>query len=142
MSVRSDRMVRFSRERIASAVRGISVRQVRLACGMILFAYLLSHFLNHALGNISIDALATGVHYHGAFWQFLPVAIVFYGAALVHTGLGVWAFYERRQFRWKGTGPLRFGFGFPIPRLFIAPFPGVRFVLTFFDHQNLYPKRR
>ena len=39
-------------------VRGISVRQVRLACGLVLFAYLVSHFVNHALGNVSTDALA------------------------------------------------------------------------------------
>src|SRR4051794_6313885 len=140
MSVRSDRMARFSRERIASAVRGISVRQVRLACGMILFAYLVSHFLNHALGNISIDALATGVHYHGAFWQFLPVAIVFYGAALVHTGLGVWAFYERRQFRWKAIEPLQLVLGLTIPALVIAHIAGVRLGQTLFEQQKLYPQ--
>jgi hypothetical protein len=68
--------------------------------------FLVSHFLNHALGNISMDALAAGVWYHTAFWQFLPVAIVFYTAALVHAGLGIWALYERRQFRWKAIEPL------------------------------------
>ena len=59
-----------------------------------LFAYLVSHFLNHALGNISMDALATGLYYHTLFWQFPPVAIVFYAAALVHSGLGIWALYR------------------------------------------------
>ena len=48
-------------------IRGIGVRQIRLACGLVLFAYLVSHFLNHALGNISMDALAAGVWYHTAF---------------------------------------------------------------------------
>jgi adenylate cyclase len=41
--------------------RGIGIRQVRLACGIVLFAYLISHVLNHALGSISLDALAVGV---------------------------------------------------------------------------------
>ena len=76
--------------RLRRLIRGVSLRQVRLVCGLVLFAYLISHFLNHALGNISMDALAAGVHYHIMFWQFLPVAMVFYGAALVHAGLGVW----------------------------------------------------
>src|SRR3954447_22671435 len=138
MSVRSDRMARFSRERIASAVRGISVRQVRLACGMILFAYLVSHFLNHALGNISIDALATGLQYHVMFWQFLPVAITFYTAALVHAGLGIWAFYERRQFRWKAIEPLQLVLGLSIPALIIAHIVGVRLGQTLFGHEKLY----
>jgi len=83
-------MTPFSQEQIAKFIRGISVRQVRLGCGLVLFAYLVSHFLNHALGNISMDALATGVYYHAGFWQFLPVAVLFYTAALVHTGLGIW----------------------------------------------------
>ena len=32
---------------------GIGVRQVRLACGLVMFSYIFSHFFNHALGNIS-----------------------------------------------------------------------------------------
>jgi adenylate cyclase len=95
MTIRSDRMIPLSLEQLSNFIRGISVRQVRLACGLVLFAYLVSHFLNHALGNISMDALAAGVWYHTAFWQFLPVAITFYAAVLVHTGLGIWALYDR-----------------------------------------------
>src|ERR1700694_3980907 len=102
MSIWWDRMASFSQEQPTKFIRGISVRQIRLGCGLVLFAYLVSHFLNHALGNISLDALATGVYYHMAFWQFLPVAIAFYAAALLHAGLGIWALYERRQFSGKG----------------------------------------
>src|SRR3981189_3967723 len=124
MSVRLDRMARFSQERIARFIRGISVRQVRLACGLVLFAYLISHFLNHALGNISMDALAAGVYYHVAFWQFPPVGMVFYASALVHTGLGIWALYERRQFRWKAIEPLQLVLGLSIPALVIPHLVG------------------
>lgn len=76
--------------RFSDLSRAISVRQVRLVCGVILFAYVVSHFLNHALGNISVDAMEIGVYYHMLFWQFLPVAIVFYTAALTHMGLGIY----------------------------------------------------
>src|SRR5438105_4961260 len=140
MNVRLDRMARFSQQRIAQLVRGVSVRQIRLACGVVLFAYLLSHFLNHALGNISIDALATGLQYHVMFWQFLPVAITFYTAALVHAGLGIWAFYERRQFRWKAIEPLQLVLGLTIPALVIAHIAGVRLGQTLFEQQKLYPQ--
>src|SRR5882757_2219524 len=93
-----DHMALLSREQLTNLIRGIGLRQIRLVSGTVLFAYLVSHFLNHALGNVSMEALATGVHLHTAFWQFLPVAIVFYGACLVHTALGVWALHQRRQF--------------------------------------------
>jgi adenylate cyclase len=140
MSVRSDHMAIFSKERITRLVRGISVRQIRLACGLVLFAYLVSHFLNHALGNISMDALAIGVYYHTAFWQFLPVAIVFYTAALVHAGLGIWALYERRQFRWKAIEPLQLVLGLSVPALIITHIAGVRLGHTLFGHEKLYPQ--
>jgi adenylate cyclase len=133
-------MAAFSRERLAKFIRGISLRQIRLVCGVVLFAYLVSHFLNHALGNISLDALAIGVYYHAAFWQFLPVAIAFYTAALVHTGLGISALYERRQFRWKAIEPLQLVLGLSIPALIITHIAGVRLGQTLFGHEKLYPQ--
>jgi adenylate cyclase len=42
---------------IASWLRGIGVRQVRLACGLVMFSYIFSHFFNHALGNISYSLM-------------------------------------------------------------------------------------
>jgi adenylate cyclase len=122
------------------SIRGVSLRQIRLVCGLVLYAYLISHFLNHALGNISMDALATGVHYHILFWQFPPVAIVFCGAALVHTGLGVWALYRRRQFHWKAIEPLQLVLGLSIPVLIIAHITGVRIGQSVFGHEKFYPQ--
>src|SRR6478672_11367237 len=95
------RITELNRVSLDKYIRSVGVRQIRLACGMVLFAYLLSHFVNHALGNISLDALATGVKYHTAFWKSLPIATVFYTAAVAHAGLGICALYQRRQFRWK-----------------------------------------
>jgi adenylate cyclase len=126
--------------RLTALGRGISVRQIRLVSGVVMFGYLTSHFLNHALGNISIDALDEGVYYHKTFWQFLPVAIVFYSAALVHTGLGIWAFYERRQFRWKAIEPLQLVLGLSIPALVITHIIGIRLGHTLFGHEKLYPQ--
>jgi adenylate cyclase len=140
MTFQLNRMAGFSRENIARFIRGISLRQIRLVCGMVLFGYLVSHFLNHALGNISMDALAVGVYYHAAFWQFLPVTIAFYTAALVHTGLGISAFYERRQFRWKAIEPLQLVLGLSIPALIITHIAGVRLAQTLYGHEKLYPQ--
>jgi len=140
MKIRLDRMAPFSRETLTKSIRSVSARQVRLACGLVLFSYLVSHFLNHALGNISMAALATGIHYHTAFWQFPPVAIVFYGAALIHAGLGVWALYQRRQFRWKAIEPLQLVLGLSIPALIIAHITGVRLGGALFGQEKSYPQ--
>jgi adenylate cyclase len=133
-------MTALARSQFTRTIRGVGVRQIRLVCGLVLFAYLISHFLNHALGNISLDALATGVRYHMLFWRFPPVAIVFYTAALVHGGLGIWALYQRRQFRWKAIEPLQLVLGLSIPALIIAHIAGVRLGHTLFGQDRLYPQ--
>ena len=135
-----NRMASLSPERLTTLLRGISLRQIRLASGAVLFTYLVSHFLNHALGNISLAALARGVYWHTLFWQSFPVTIVFYTACLVHTGLGIWALYERRQFRWKAIEPLQLVLGLSIPLLILVHVVGVRLGRTLFGHEKLYPQ--
>ena len=133
-------MATLSREQLAKSIRGIGLRQVRLVSGMVLFGYLVSHFLNHALGNVSMTALARGVYIHTLFWQFLPIAVVFYTACLVHAGLGIWALYERRQFKWKAMEPIQLVLGLSVPALIIAHIVGVRLGQTLFGHEKLYPQ--
>jgi adenylate cyclase len=135
-----DRMATLSRERFTTFLRGISLRQVRLVTGIILFAYVVSHFINHALGNISLDALEAGVVIHTLFWQFLPVTIVFYAACIVHTGLGIWALYERRQFRWRAIEPLQLALGLSIPMLIVSHIIGIRLGQTLYGHEKMYPQ--
>jgi adenylate cyclase len=133
-------MAESTQAQFGKFIRGISIRQIRLACGLVLFAYLVSHFVNHALGNVSMDALAAGVYFHTLFWQFLPVAVAFYAASLTHTGLGIWALYERRQFRWKAIEPLQLVLGLSIPALIITHLTGVRLGQALFGHEKLYPQ--
>jgi adenylate cyclase len=125
---------------LTKSIRGIGVRQIRIASGLVLFTYLVSHFLNHALGNISMDALAGGVYYHTLFWQFPPVGMVFYASVLIHSGLGIWALYQRRQFRWKAIEPLQLVLGLSIPALIIAHITGVRLGQTLYGQEKLYPQ--
>ncbi|MDE5465322.1 adenylate/guanylate cyclase domain-containing protein [Bradyrhizobium sp. CSS354] len=133
-------MAATASSRFSELSRAISLRQLRLVCGVILFAYVISHFLNHALGNISVDAMEIGVYYHTLFWQFLPVAIVFYTAALTHMGLGIYALYQRRQFRWRTVEPLQLVLGLSIPALVMGHVIGVRLGQTLYGHQKLYPQ--
>jgi adenylate cyclase len=134
-----DRIARF-RDRLARSVRGIGLRQVRFVSGVVLFTYLISHFLNHALGNISMEALATGVYLHTMFWQFPPVGIVFYVSILIHSSLGIWALYQRREFRWKAVEPLQLALGLSVPALVAAHIVGARLGQAMFGHEKLYPQ--
>ncbi len=66
------RITELNRVSLDNYISSVGVRQIRLAYGLVLFAYLLSHFINHALGNSSLDALATGFadSIHKPVWSF------------------------------------------------------------------------
>src|SRR3974390_681033 len=89
--------------RMRKLPRGIGIRQVRLVAGLILFSYLVSHFLNHSLGNISLEAMEYGLRFHMTLWRSWPGTLLLYPALAVHGSLGLWALYQRRPFKWKTT---------------------------------------
>src|SRR4051794_28084948 len=119
-------------------VRGIGIRQVRITCGLILFSYLLSHFSNHALGNVSYATMERGLTWHMAFWRFPPVVAAFYTAAIVHWSLGLWALYERRQFRYARPEITQLVLGLSIPFLLVSHFVGVRMQAALFGRDLVY----
>jgi adenylate cyclase len=121
-----------------SIVTAIGIRQIRLGCGLILFTYLLSHFTNHALGNISYAAMEEGLAYHMQFWRFPLVAAIFYTAAIVHWMLGLWALYRRRQFRYRGPEITQLLLGLSIPFLIVAHLVHVRVISALFDRDVYY----
>jgi len=98
-------------------VRTIGVRRIRLASGLVLFSYLLTHYTNHALGNISLAAMAAGLEYHVWLWHSLPGTLLLYTALAVHASLGLWALYERRDFRFRASEAFQMIFGLAIPLL-------------------------
>jgi adenylate cyclase len=124
--------------RLARTLRGIGPRQVRLVSGLVLFVYIVSHFVNHALGNISTDAMDVLLKYQMLFWRSWPAALVLYGAALVHTALGIWALYERRHFRWTAWEATQLVLGLSIPALILSHLVGVRLAATLYGHDKLY----
>jgi adenylate cyclase len=119
-------------------LRGVGVRQVRLACGLILFSYLLSHYFNHALGNISLDALEYGLRFHMAFWLSPIGTLLLYPAIFVHGSLGLWALYQRRYFRWKTTEIVQLTLGLLIPVMLCSHLIGERLGLSLYGLHRTY----
>lgn len=99
----------------ATWLRGIGVRQIRLITGLVMFAYIFSHFFNHALGNISYDAMETWLRYHIWFWRIPVVNDALYLAAIIHFSLGLWALYQRRHFRYSTAEITQLVLGLSIP---------------------------
>jgi adenylate cyclase len=101
--------------RIATLLRGIGVRQVRLACGLVMFSYIFSHFFNHALGNISYAVMEAWLRWHIWWWRIPLVNGTLYTAAVIHFSLGLWALYQRRHFRYTSVEIIQLVLGLSIP---------------------------
>lgn len=78
----------------------------RLWSGYILFFYVVTHLLNHALGLISLRVLETGRTWFVFVWHSPLGQAVLYGALLVHLCLALWSLYRRRSLKlsqWEWT---------------------------------------
>jgi adenylate cyclase len=94
-----------------------AVRQVRLAAAFVLLTYLVLHFLNHALGLISLDAMETGRHWFLALWRSRPGTLALYGAMTVHGVLALWLLYQRRTLRMPAWEAAQYGLGLALPAI-------------------------
>jgi adenylate cyclase len=112
---------------VAAWLRGIGVRQVRIACGLVMFAYIFSHFFNHALGNISYAAMQWWLASVHIWWWRIPVVnYTLYAAAATHFSLGLWALYQRRHFRYTTAEIAQLLLGMSVPLLLASHFGAVR----------------
>ncbi len=79
-------------------------QRLRLASGLTLFTFCLSHFLNHALGIISVEAMDKASIWHYWVWRSPLGETVLLTAALTHVTLALWRTSRRRTFkipRWE-----------------------------------------
>jgi adenylate cyclase len=109
------------------------VRKLRLYSGLVLFAYVLTHLLNHALGLVSLDAMEAGLKVFVAFWRSPPASILFYGAFLLHAILAGWAILERRHLEMSRSEAFQLVFGLSVPPLLVLHVAGTRLAALVFD---------
>jgi adenylate cyclase len=82
------------------------VGRIRLWSGYVLFFYVVTHLLNHALGLISLRVLETGRVWFVALWHNPIGQTALYGALFTHFFLALWSLYRRRALRlsaWEWT---------------------------------------
>jgi len=136
MSIVAPERARFDRTKRRPFT--LTVARLRLATGSILFAYVLGHFLNHALGNLSLAAMGRGLRVVSGFWSAPPMKAALYGAFAIHLGLGLWALYRRRPFRYRWGEALQLGLGLLIPYLLLQHIVGTRLATELYGSQPGY----
>ena len=98
----------------------------RLASGLVLFAFALTHFLNHALGHVSLDAMEQVQGVRRAVWRSWPGTILLYGAFALHAALALWKLARRRSWRMAPWEAAQIALGLAIPLMAVGHVVGTR----------------
>ncbi|MGE0004342.1 MAG: adenylate/guanylate cyclase domain-containing protein [Parvibaculaceae bacterium] len=96
-----------------------SLRQLRLWSGLVLFAFALTHLLNHAVGLVSIDAMEAVRLWRIAVTRSAPGTAILLTSFLLHFVLGVAIFISRRSLRIRPHEWVQLAFGLLIPVLLL-----------------------
>src|SRR3954463_8980792 len=110
----------------------------RLASGLVLFAFVLTHFLNHALGHVSLEAMQQGQGLRRAVWGSWPGTLLLYGAAAVHVGLALWKLIRRHTWRMPTWEAAQIALGLWIPFLAVAHGLTTRGLSAFYGVEPTY----
>src|SRR2546428_2440068 len=116
------------------------VRRLRLGAAFVLLTYVCLHFVNHALGIVSLDAMAAGRWWFLALWRSAPGTLALYGAIAVHGLLALWLLYERRTLRMPLWEAAQYGLGLALPALLVVHVVGPRIAWWRFGADDPYPR--
>ena len=94
--------------------------RVRIASGLVLFVYVLLHFLNIGFGLISLDLAEDFQGLRKAIHRSFLGSLVLYGAFLLHAGLALWRLARRRTLRVPVWEWIQVALGLLIPFLLIT----------------------
>ena len=99
------------------------IRRVRLVSGLIMFGFVVSHFLNHALGLVSLDVAEDAMWYLYRVYTSRLGSALLYGAFLAHFLLALYALWQRQTLRLSAPEAVQYALGFLIPLLGLIVFP-------------------
>jgi len=113
-------------------------RRLHLITGLILFTYVFTHFINHSLGLISLDALESGRRVFNLLWRNPVMSAALYGALLIHISLALWSIYRLRRLAMPPWEAAQILFGLAIPPLVMLHILGTRFAHEVFGVNDNY----
>jgi adenylate cyclase len=118
----------------------VRLREVRLVSGLVLAAFLLTHFGNHALGLVSLDAMEAGRRWFNLLWRSPVGTALLYGSVLAHFALALAAIYRRRTLRMPAREAAQLVFGLALPFLLVPHVTGTRIEFVLTGRDSGYPE--
>lgn len=110
----------------------------RMASGLVLFFFALTHFLNHALGLVSVEAMLEVQDIRRAVWRSLPGTVLLFSAFAVHVVLSLWKLATRRTWRMPWSEAVQILLGLSIPIFGAGHVVGTRMMHTLHGFDDNY----
>jgi adenylate cyclase len=130
--------MRFGQERHLKGLTGRAYHRLRLGSGLVLFAYVLTHNLNHALGLVSLDAIEAGRLAFLAFWRWPPAELALALALIAHFTFGLRSLYQRQSLRMPAMEWSQLALGLGTPPLLALHVLGTRAAVGAFATDDTY----
>jgi len=116
------------------------MRLLRLITGLVVAGFVIGHFLNHALGLVSIEAMDRLRIMLAAWWRSPAGTFLLYGSLLTHFALALASLYRRSTLRMPAWEAAQLALGLAIPPLLIAHIAGTRLTWTLLGHSIDYER--
>ena len=108
------------------------IRRLRLGSGIVMFLYVVTHFVNHSLGLVSVEVMDRVLQVIYDYWASRLGTLLLYGAFATHYCLALWALWQRRSLRMRPADATQLVLGFCIPFLLTEHVLQTRVADTFY----------
>src|SRR5665647_2490787 len=119
-------------------LRGDTLQRLRLVSGLILFTFAATHFINHALGLVSIDMMQVVQQWRWTVTRSWPGTIVLLAALLTHASLALYKLAGRTNLRLPRWELLQIALGISIPFLLLPHIINTRIAHVYFGVNDIY----
>lgn len=113
-------------------------RDIRFASGLILLTFATTHFLNHAVGILGVDAMEKVQDWRYGFWHSWFGTVALYGALVVHPVFALLRVVQRRTFKMPLREMLQIALGLAIPLLLVDHIISTRIMGIYFGVDESY----
>ena len=115
------------------------IRRLRLTSGLVMLAYVTTHFVNHSLGLVSVQLMDRALQVIYQYWASPLGGVILYGAFAIHYCLALWALWLRRSLKMPFAEAAQLVLGFSIPFLLVEHVLQTRVADTFYGaHYGYY----